>query len=159
MLYLWKFWVTVNKKSEWGYTNQERQVSPGRLNFVRWRLIVVGPHFGTCPISTFCRLEFSGGAKIFWITCRNLRVYYALFSNWECTKYSLNPRKWLEEERVGVMMLGEGYRSMQRVSSIAVLSTAATTACTGGCRLPLRYSCRARWHDKGNRLRNCYRSI
>jgi hypothetical protein len=108
MIYLWKFWVTVNNSSEWGYTNQERQVSPGRLNFVRCRLIVVGPWFGPCPISPFWCLEFWSGTKIFWITCRTLRVYYALFSNWDCTKYSLNRRKWLEEERVGVMVLGKG---------------------------------------------------
>ena len=128
MIYPWKFWVTVNNSSELGYTNQERQVSPGRLNFAWWRLIVVGPRFGPCSISPFWRLEFWGGTKIFWITCRTLRVYYALFSNWDCTKYSLNPRKCLEEERVGVMVLGK--------------STAACSAFL----LSLYWARQLRWH-------------
>jgi hypothetical protein len=35
--------------------------SPWRLNFVRWRLIFVCPQCGTCCLSPFWRLEFSGG--------------------------------------------------------------------------------------------------
>ena len=33
-------------------------VSPWRLNYVQWRLIYVGPGFGTCFMSAFWRLEF-----------------------------------------------------------------------------------------------------
>jgi len=35
--------------------------SPWRLNFVRWRLMLVGPqHYGTCFMSPFWRLKFWG---------------------------------------------------------------------------------------------------
>ena len=36
--------------------------STGRLNFVRWRPVFVGPQYGTCFTSSIWRLEFSGGA-------------------------------------------------------------------------------------------------
>jgi len=41
-------------------------------------------------------------------------------------------------------------RTIQRVTFIAVPSTAAATACTGGCRLSNRWSCRARYGYKRN---------
>jgi len=36
--------------------------SNGRLNFVRWRPVFVGPQYGTCFTSSIWRLEFSSGA-------------------------------------------------------------------------------------------------
>jgi hypothetical protein len=37
-------------------TNLELRASL-RLNFVRWRLILVGPEYATCSLAPFCRLE------------------------------------------------------------------------------------------------------
>jgi hypothetical protein len=38
--------------------------SPGSLNFVLWRLILVGRQCGTCCISPFWSLEFWDGSRI-----------------------------------------------------------------------------------------------
>jgi hypothetical protein len=40
--------------------NPGRHVA-GRLSFLLWRLIRVRSWYGTCFMSPFCRLEFSGG--------------------------------------------------------------------------------------------------
>ena len=41
--------------------------SRGGLNFVRWRRILVGPQYGTCFVSPFWWLEFSGDSGIFFL--------------------------------------------------------------------------------------------
>jgi hypothetical protein len=43
--------------------------SPGRLNFVRWCLIFVGPQYGTCFMSLLWHLEFWRGCYILGTLC------------------------------------------------------------------------------------------
>ena len=45
----------------WFQSGVHKPRSPGRLQFVRWRLIFVGPHYGTCCMSLLRRPELWGG--------------------------------------------------------------------------------------------------
>jgi hypothetical protein len=44
-----------------GAKKKNKTRSPGRLHFVRWYLIFVGPHYGTCCVWLLRRPELWGG--------------------------------------------------------------------------------------------------
>jgi hypothetical protein len=55
-------------------------ILPGRLNFMRWRLICLGPQHGPCSMSVFWRLEFWGGSQIFGKFLHFLKMNNALLT-------------------------------------------------------------------------------
>ena len=55
-------------------------ILPGRLNFMRWHLICLGPQCGTCAMSVFWRLEFWDGLQIFGKFLHLLKMNIALLT-------------------------------------------------------------------------------
>jgi hypothetical protein len=51
---------------------------PWLLNFVQWRLIFVGPQYGTCFVSPLWRVEFWGASKIY---TKFVHLWFAAFLN------------------------------------------------------------------------------
>ena len=118
--------------------------SPGRLHFLRWRLIFVGPLCGTCFVSHFCRLQFGGGCYFcvklvdFWSNLLTDISSYVVWNAWPCVADKNSHVRTWNVTRCGHVEHG------QRHSSAAKYDSATQYRFVYGCSCPWDFYCGGR---------------